>query len=704
MRNDRLIREFSSLRTTAVMILIYILAIASATFIEKYAGSSAARRLIYTSGWFMLLNLLLVLNFILLSIRLHLLKGHHFGVLMLHWGFIVVLIGAATTHFFGEKGSVLVFEGEEVSHFYVIDENGMNEIKQLPFSIALDDFTIDYYPGSSSPSSFRSDITIARKGEKKSYSLEMNKKVNVGSYRLYQTSFTPDEKGSIMTVNNDLPGTLISYSGYAIIVVGMLLYVFNRKSRFRALIKRFKTLSLYSFVLIIMIMSPWQRVNGAEIEIFKKRIDKDTLKVFSEQLVLNQNGRVEPMNTYSLEILRKIHHSSLYRGISSDEVLYSMITSPEKWFTVPIIYVGNDKLAEELGGKYLAICDLFSSDKSLLATKVKEIYSKSESERGKYEKEIIKVDERGNILHALLKGEITPRFVTGTQSDLAKIKMEIFYNKSQIFKSSGICAVVSGVIILILLLISILRPSVCNKLYSSFIKILSFSIFAIFLWLSFGLGVRWYIAGHFMGGNSFESMIIVGWGAMLAGLLFSKKSPVALCVASLVSGTMIMMAHLSQIDPQITPLVPILNSAWLLFHVGTIAVSYGFFGVSALLGGMTLIMCAVLKPAHYYNKIEKLAIINELTMIIGFFFLIVGIFLGAVWANQSWGRYWGWDPKETWALITMLSYLFVIHSRRIKGLNGRYAFAVLSILAFFTVIMTFFGVNVLFSGMHSYGG
>jgi cytochrome c-type biogenesis protein CcsB len=238
-----------------------------------------------------------------------------------------------------------------------------------------------------------------------------------------------------------------------------------------------------------------------------------------------------------------------------------------------------------------------------------------------------------------------------------------------------------------------------------FVRILSWVLFAGFLFHTFGLGIRWYVAGHSPMSNGYESMIFISWVTLLAGFIFSRKSPFALSATAVLAGMTLMVAHLSFMDPEITNLVPVLKSYWLTLHVSVITGSYGFLGLGAILGIISMILLSLSDKKNIERisvTIDELAVINYKTLTLGLYLLTIGTFLGAVWANESWGRYWGWDPKETWSLITIIVYSFVIHSRMIPGMKDIYTFNLLSLFAFSSVLMTYFGVNYYLTGLHSY--
>ncbi|MDP3445557.1 MAG: cytochrome c biogenesis protein CcsA, partial [Ignavibacteria bacterium] len=230
-------------------------------------------------------------------------------------------------------------------------------------------------------------------------------------------------------------------------------------------------------------------------------------------------------------------------------------------------------------------------------------------------------------------------------------------------------------------------------------------IVLFFVFQTLGLGLRWYIAGRAPWSNGYESMIYIGWVTVLAGLIFSRKSQMTIAATSILASIILMVAHLTWMDPEITNLVPVLKSYWLTIHVSVITASYGFLALGALLGFINLILM-ILKSKSNFSKlqmrIKELNLINERTVIIGLYLLTIGTFLGGVWANESWGRYWGWDPKETWALVTVLVYTFIAHMGYTPGLKSDYSFSLATLVAYSSVIMTYFGVNYYLSGMHSY--
>jgi len=283
-----------------------------------------------------------------------------------------------------------------------------------------------------------------------------------------------------------------------------------------------------------------------------------------------------------------------------------------------------------------------------------------------------------------------------------RIKAEVFYNEANIFERLFPYYMLVGFALLILSFVKILQPKFKIELYT---KITLWLLVAFFVAHTVGLANRWYISGHAPWSDGYESMIYIGWATVLAGFIFSKRSPMTMASTGILTGLILFVAHLNWMDPQITNLVPVLNSYWLSIHVSMITASYGFLGLGALLGFIVIILFAIRSAKNEKQigaSIKELNAINEMSLMIGLVLLTIGNFLGGVWANESWGRYWGWDPKETWALVTILVYAMVVHLRFIKPIYSEFNFAVISLLSFTSVLMTYFGVNYYLAGLHSY--
>jgi len=285
----------------------------------------------------------------------------------------------------------------------------------------------------------------------------------------------------------------------------------------------------------------------------------------------------------------------------------------------------------------------------------------------------------------------------------SKLKIEMLYNKADIFERLFKFYGLFGVLFLIILFVNLVQPKIKIELLTKvFITILGIAFFLQTL----GLAARWYISGHAPMSNGYESMVFISWAAMLAGfILIKKRSTIALAATTVLASLTLMVAHLNWMNPEVTNLVPVLKSIWLTIHVAVITSSYAFFGLGAVLGlfNLMLMIFQNKKNLQAFNlTIREISYTTEATLTIGLYMLTIGTFLGGVWANESWGRYWGWDPKETWALVTVLVYAVISHMHYIPGAMGRYLFNALAVLGFSSVLMTYFGVNYYLSGLHSY--
>jgi cytochrome c-type biogenesis protein CcsB len=283
-----------------------------------------------------------------------------------------------------------------------------------------------------------------------------------------------------------------------------------------------------------------------------------------------------------------------------------------------------------------------------------------------------------------------------------KVRAEIAYNKYDIFKKLFSWYIYAGTLFFAVLIFQIFKS---NRFISFTVRAFQVILVVLFLLHTGGLIARWYISGHAPWSDAYESMIYVAWATQFFGLAFGRKSALTMASTAFVAGMILMIAHWNWMDPAIANLVPVLDSYWLMIHVAVIVGSYGPFALGMIIGAVALILMLV---ANQKNKekiklqIKELTIINELALTVGLIMLTIGNFLGGMWANESWGRYWGWDPKETWALISIMVYAFVIHMRLIPGLRGTWIFNLMSVVAFASILMTYFGVNFYLVGLHSY--
>ncbi len=640
---------------------------------------------------------------------------------------------------------------------------------QLPFRLYLKDFQLERYPGSESPSSYASEVVLIdeEEGVERDVRIYMNNTLLYKGYKFFQSSYDRDEQGTVLSVNHDFWGTWISYTSYILLGIGFALSLVNKNSYFRSLIQRLKRSSVKATSLGVLLFSlslgaTAQEGSGAGIA----DLNNEVVEEFSEIWVQSIDGRIKPMSSLTSEIVRKVSRKSSLYGKSSDEVVLGMMAYPELWQTKPFIRVANKTVADELGigGKYISIQQLFDAQGNYrISEKVQAAFNKPAAFRNRVEKEYIYLDERVSICFMVFRGSLFNLFPREQAEDpwyspgdeaveysggdsifirsgfnllLQSVKdqnnnqalevlnavdafqeknggellpsetvkeAEILYNKVNPFERIFPFYLLFGFLLLFVLFVNIFRQKPLPSLLK---KSFFFTIVFLFAVHTAGIIIRWYISGRAPWSNGYESVVYVAWAAMLAGILFGRRYPMVVGTAAVLAGISLFVAHLSWMNPEITPLVPVLKSYWLTIHVSIITASYGFIGLSAFLGILVLILMVLRKKSNE-NKvnliIEQLTTINEMSATVGLYFLTIGTFLGGVWANESWGRYWGWDPKETWSLITIVIYSFIVHMRLVPSLRGLYNYNVASVIGFASVIMTYFGVNYYLSGLHSYG-
>ncbi len=657
---------------------------------------------------------------------------------------------------------------------------------QLPFSIHLKDFQLDRYPGSMSPASYASEVVLIDKeeGVEMPYRIYMNNILEHRGFRFFQASYDQDEKGTILSVNND-PGTLPSYIGYFLLALGMFWSLFSKQNRFAQLAKKAKkaheqqALGLLVALGILFSVAP---TYAEDLNPTLKTIlafDKEHAQKFGELVVQDTGGRMKPLDTLSTEILAKVYRGSEVtigaEKLTSNQVILGMMLKPDLYRDIKIIRTKDKEVNKLIGVKtdatHASFAQFFTDAVNMkgykLAKAVDDAVRKEAKHRDKFDKAVLKVDERVNICYMVYTGsliKIWPKpndlnnkwfatidalqkfseenserlrgiavnyfssvddsLKTGDWSAANKaiksiveyqkfygaevypsknrILAEVFYNKAKIFERVYPYYLLVGFALLILSFIKILKPSFKIEKYTKISLVL---LIILFIAHTIGLANRWYISGHAPWSDGYESMIYIAWATVLAGFIFSKRSSMTMASTGILSGLILFVAHLNWMDPQVTNLVPVLNSYWLSIHVSMITASYGFLGLGTLLGFIVVLLFIFKTDKN--NKqislsIKELNAINEMSLMVGLVLLTIGNFLGGVWANESWGRYWGWDPKETWALVTILIYAVVVHLRFIKSIYSEFNFAVISLLAYTSVIMTYFGVNYYLAGLHSY--
>lgn len=658
-----------------------------------------------------------------------------------------------------------------------------SKIVSLPFSIKLNDFQLDRYPGSMSPSSYASEVTVMKEnGQSYDYRIFMNRTLSEGNFLFFQSSYFPDETGTVLSVNND-PGKWPTYLGYFLLTLGLLLNFFDKKSRFRKLSNFVASKNIASIALVLSLAFASTSLQAADEKAIEdnskqtveylNKLKNESLQTahnFGKLVVQSNGGRMKPLSTLNREIVQKLSGKASMLGMTSDQLVLGMLTTPDVWKDVKMIKIQTPKLKQFLGinekEKYIAFSEVFKDGEYLLAGEAEKALQTKPIERGTYERDIIKIDERLNIMYSVFNGSllniypkvkeagsaddnskwfspldaiqnftgqnktaietITRGFINAIVENKwedannfismisvyqqrvgadvmlspSKIEAEIFFNDLDIFFKLTLAYMLLGLVMLIVAFVVIFKPDFKPKKITTLFFIILATLFSIH---TFGMGYRWFLSGHAPWSNIYETLLYISWSAVFAGVIFFRRSLLALSAAVIIAGIFMFTAHLTDVDPQITNLVPVLKSYWLTIHVSILTASYGFFGLGAILGYLTLIMFIFRKNRPHVDEIIKhVSAITEISLIIGLSAVTVGNFLGGVWANESWGRYWGWDPKETWAYVSIVVYAIVIHLRFVKALNTPFVFATAALLAFSSILMTYLGVNFYLSGMHSY--
>lgn len=662
-----------------------------------------------------------------------------------------------------------------------------SKVYQLPFQIKLNDFIASKYPGTEkSYAAFESQVTVLDAGKKTDARIYMNHILDFGGFRFFQSSFDPDEKGTVLSVNHDFWGTLITYIGYFILFFALMAILFTKHSRFADIKRKLeivknKKAKFLTLVLLFISMGTFSQKKENHVASIKQidsllnryKVTEDHAARFGRLIVQDEGGRMKPVNTFSSELLRKVSKSDMYQDMNSDQVFLSMTEFPRLWFEVPLIYIknGNDSIRKIIGlaatEKYAPFIKFFDEKGNYKLTPyLDEAYKASLPDQ--FQKDFIETDRKVNLLNSALSGSILrifpipndrnnkwisylelnhsgikgidstftknilPLYMTALDSAQLKgnyvnanfflksienyqkkfgsavrpsedkISSEITYNKYDVFKKLYYLYMLAGVLMLMFTIINIFFEKKSIRYIINGFHIL---IALLFLLHTAGLMARWYISGHAPWSDAYESMIYVAWATMFFTLAFDIKSKLTVASGTFVASMILMIAHWNWMDPSIANLQPVLNSYWLMIHVAVIVASYGPFTLGMVLGVVSLFLMIFTNEKNKAKmdlNIQEITYINEMALTIGLVMLTIGNFLGGQWANESWGRYWGWDPKETWALISIMIYAFVIHARFVPSLRGKWVFNLMSVVAFYSIMMTYFGVNFYLTGMHSY--
>lgn len=575
---------------------------------------------------------------------------------LLHISLLVIVVGGVMTWLTGDRGQVRLGKGEEVSVYQLAD----GSVGQFPFRLSLDSFTVAYYPGREVPRDFVSYLRVD--GEPTEVSV--NNIASVNGYRLCQMSY--DSEGhTVLSVNHDPLGIGMVYTGFLLFAVAGLWLMLSRVSGFRKAIKRL------SAVTVLMLA-----VTGAASAETIAGVPRQQADSLSRKQVM-YNGRVMTFNSLARDFTLKITGDTRYRGLSPEQFMASWLLYPEQWQGERAILVKDKALRDCLGldGRYASLDDLFSASDYY---RLRDLYGKGNAE---LDRAIEELDEKVGLIMDLLAGNLIMRLPDNTDSmSNARVEAEIIYNK-----------VPFSTLIFILLFCG------AAVAFAGLFRLPKLTIAAVvLLWVAFLLQltayiIEWYMSGHIPLANTGETMEFLLLVLLPLLLVFHRTSALLLPVGMLFAGAVALVAHLIGSNPVLTPLMPVLASPWLSIHVTLVMTAYALFGFT--------VTCSVISFFSPSRR-ERLMWLDRVMLYPALYLLGLGIITGAVWANVSWGRYWAWDPKETWALITFIIYAVAMH-RSIKPLNHPTTFHAYMLFAFLAVLMTYFGVNAL-SSLHAY--
>ena len=742
-------------RTAFSLLGILLLILTIATILEKIYGTDFVNEYIYSSVPFVILWGVTAITSLLYIIKS---KLHRQPVIfLLHLSLLFILAGAFTTWIYGEQGTMRVRQGEQQTSF--TDSKGISH--QLPFSITLNQFEIIYYKGTLAPMDFISHISVADKDCHRQIQgkVSMNHIFSYQHYRFYQSGYSEDNEGSVFSVSHDPYGIGITYAGYTLLLLSTVFFFFSPQSRFRQLLKSpllHRSLTVILLLFAFSLNSNFLKANSTS----PKVLPREVAEHFGDLYIL-YNNRICPLQTFARDFTVKLYGSSSYKGLTPEEVLTGWLFYYDSWKNEPIIRIKSNEARKllEIEGNYARLKDYISTINEYKLEKMMNHIRSGEQVTDK--RGIEEADEKFNIINLVCTGAMMKIFpcrnIAGktlewySQSDQLPQDMDndkwVFIRKSMSYVNEMIVMKKYNDACLLLEKIKKYQQKECDgllpadnkfkaeKIYNQFdysksvamaciciglicfiyychcmasqkrtsrkaIIILNILLWIVFTYLSAAICLRGYVSNHLPLSNGFETMQFMAWCTLLLTFLLQRKFAMLLPFGFLLCGLTLMVSMLGESNPQITQLMPVLQSPLLSIHVVVIMIAYSLLAFIMLNGVTAVILHQSQKECK--EQIERLQIISQIILYPAIFLLAIGIFIGAVWANVSWGRYWGWDPKEVWAVITMLVYALALHPRSLPWFHRTMFFHVFCITAFITVLITYFGVNFLLGGMHSY--
>ena len=749
-----------------IIFILYILVLvcmAAATIVEKSQGTDYAHAHYYGAWWFILIWAVLAALGAFYIIKR---KVKCASTLALHLSFIIILAGALLTHISAKRGMIHLRIGQPTDTYMAQDEEqGMKEEK-LPFSLCLQKFEAKMHDGTNAVADYSSKFTVIDGDDKSEGEVSMNNIYSHRSYRLYQSSYDEDGKGSVLAINADPYGIPVTYTGYALLFISLVWMLIDPKGGYRKLLKSplLKKGALMTALILSMGNIQTLHAESATGNLQNAVLPKETAEKFGELHIL-YNDRICPVQTFALDFCKKIYGARSYQGLTAEQVLSGWVFYGNTWANEPFIKIksGEMKTAMNLPD-YASLNTFFNREMGgyTIGQYVQEYYN---GQQDKFHQQAADIDGKIQIImelregislkvlpytftknvkatkdHPFIKAGTTTWFAPVDKLPLAVEHQHALYiknvfsllygdvkagNTSRVneffikmkkyqevssgnslptatqYKAERINNAFPFATILFMANLTLGFIALFYTIYRMTkkreIKALNIALPILlgvsFLALTLGLALRWIISGNVPMSNGYESMLTVAWFVMLISILMQLRIRIVMVFGFLISGFFLLVSHINQMDPAIGQMMPVLNSPLLSIHVSIIMMSYALLSLTFICGIMGICMQS---HAEELQTLSRIFLYPALTAM-GF-----GIFIGAIWANVSWGNYWSWDSKETWALITFMIYAVVVHTQSLSVFRKPLVYHIYITLAFLSIAMTYFGVNYFLTGMHSY--
>ncbi len=752
--------------TKKILFIIYILVLVSmavATIVEKSQGTSYVHAHIYGAWWFTLIWAVLAALGVFHIVKM---KVRRASTLAIHLAFVIILIGAFLTHVSAKRGMIHLRVGEPINTYMASDEQQSMKEEKLPFSLCLQKFETKMHDGTDAVADYSSKFTVTDGKDKIDGKVSMNNVFSHRSYRFYQSSYDEDGKGSIMAINADPYGIPVTYTGYALLFISLIWMLIDPKGGYRKILRSplLKKGALAITLLLSLGHAKPAYAESLSPNLQNAVLPKETADKFGKVLIL-YNDRICPVQTFALDFCKKIYGSRRYHGLTAEQVLSGWLFYSEVWNNEPFIKIKSGELKTSMNLPDYASLNIFFNKEMggyTIGQYVQEYY---DGQQDKFHKEVADIDGKIQIIMELRHGmslkvlpytftkhvratKVHPFIKAGTTTwfspvdklpravehqhalyiknvfpliynDVKTGKMErvnVFFDKmrkyqkisggtslpsSEQYKAERINNAFPFATILFMLNLTLGFIALFYTIYrmttKKEIKVLNYTLpsllVASFLALTFGLTLRWIISGNVPMSNGYESMLTVAWFVMLISMILQFRLRIVMVFGFLLSGFFLLVSHINQMDPAIGQMMPVLNSPLLSLHVSVIMMSYALLSLTFICGIMGIIL-----RSHG----EELQALSRIFLYPALTTMGIGIFIGAIWANVSWGNYWSWDSKETWALITFMIYAVVVHTQTLPAFRKPLVYHVYITFAFLSIVMTYFGVNYFLTGMHSY--